>query len=101
MRKDKCDASLARLELEGYSVMRIKMVNTSTGEEETIDINPEDLFGPGKNQITESVMDNINMMLYIKDKCNVSGGAYHQICKRPRMPWHYKTKDHICELNKV
>ena len=75
-----------------YSVIQIKMhmVNTSTGEEETIDLNPEDLLGPGKNHITESEMDTINMMLYIKDKYNISGGACHelsQICKS--MPRYY------------
>ena len=102
LRKDKCDASLAWLELEGYSVTQIKMVNTSTGEEEAIYMNPEDLLGPGEKHIMESDMDNINMMLYIKDKFNVSGGAYHelsQICKS--MPRHYKIKDRIRELNKL
>ena len=78
------------------------MVNTSTGEEEAIYMNPEDLLGPGEKHIMESDMDNINMMLYIKDKFNVSGGAYHelsQICKS--MPRHYKIKDRIRELNKL
>ena len=78
------------------------MVNTSTGEEEAIDMNPEDLLGPDENHITESEIDNINMMLYIKDKYNVSGGAYHelsQICKS--MPRHYKIKVRIRELNKL
>ena len=78
------------------------MINTTTGKEETIDLNPEDLLGPGENCITESEMDTINTMLYIKDKYNISGGAYHemtQICKD--MPRHYKLKDHINELNKI
>lgn len=102
MRKDKCSGSLAWLDFEGYSVTQIKMVNTSTGEEETLDLNPEYLLGPGENHITESEMDTINMMLYIKDRYNVSGGAYHelsQICMS--MPRHYKLKDRIRELNKL
>ena len=62
MRKDKCSGSLAWLDFEGYSITQIKMVNTSTGEEETIDLNPEYLLGPDENHITESEMDTINMM---------------------------------------
>ena len=41
-------------------------------------------------------------MMFIKDRYNVSGGAYHelsQVCKG--MPRHYKLKDRICELNKL
>ena len=77
MRKDKCSGSLAWLKFEGYSVTDIKMINTTTGKEETIDLNPEDLLGPGENCITDSEIDTINMMLYIKDRYNISGGAYH------------------------
>ena len=54
MQKDKCSGSLAWLEFEGYSVTQIKMVNTSTGNEETIGSNPEDLLGAGENHIMET-----------------------------------------------
>lgn len=102
MRKDKCSSSLAWLQFEGYSVTQVKMVNTTTGKEEKIDLNPEDLLGPDENSITESEMDTINMMLFIKDRYNISGAAYNelsQVCKD--MPRHYKLKDRIRELNKL
>lgn len=102
MRKDKCSSSLAWLQFEGYSVTQVKMVNTTTGKEEKIDLNPEDLLGPDENSITESEMDTINMMLFIKDRYNISGAAYNelsQVCKG--MPRHYKLKDRIRELNKL
>ena len=47
-------------------------------------------------------MNSINMMLFVKDKYNNSGGAYHEmtrICKT--LPQHYKLKDRIKELNKL
>jgi len=41
-------------------------------------------------------------MLYIKDRFDVSGRAYHEmakVCKE--MPRHYKLKNRIVELNKL
>ena len=42
------------------------------------------------------------MLLYVKDRHNVSGDAYHemaQLCKT--MPRHYKLKQRIAELNRL
>lgn len=42
------------------------------------------------------------MLLYVKDRHNVSGDAYHemaQLCNA--MPQHYKLKQHIIELNRL
>ena len=44
----------------------------------------------------------LNMMLFIKDKFNISGGAYHemaQLCKK--MSRYYQLKQRITELNKL
>ncbi len=51
---------------------------------------------------TDSDVDLINMMLYIKDRYDVSGNAYHEmskVCKQ--MPRSYKLKQKIAELNKL
>ena len=64
-RKDKCSSSLVWLESEGYSIVQIRMVNNSTGKEETIQWNFRDLLGPDENGITESDMNTISTMLYI------------------------------------
>ena len=45
-------------------------------------------------------IDTVNMMLFVKDKYNVSGQAYHEmrkVCKQ--MPTHYKVKKRIAEIN--
>ena len=97
-RKDKCSSSLAWLESEGYSATQIKVVNTITGKEETIDLNTDGLIGTGEN-IKESEIDTLNMMLFIKGTFNTSGGTYHEMCKD--LPRHYKLKECISELNKI
>ena len=69
---------------------------------EILDLRNEYLIGPGES-VSEEEMNTINMMLYIiKDKYNISGGAYHemtQICKT--LPRLYRLKDRIKELNKL
>ena len=101
-RKEKCHNSLAWLQSEGYST-KVILVNTTTGQEESIDLNTDCLLAADESHITDVEMDTINMMLYIKDRYNISGGAYHemtQICKE--MPRHYyKLKERINELNKI
>ena len=101
-RKEKCDNSLAWLQSEGYSATKVMLVNTTTGQEESINLNTDCLLATDESRITDVEMDTINMMLYIKDKYNISGGAYHemtQLCKG--MPRHYKLKERINELNKI
>ena len=61
---------------EGYSATQVKIVNTTARKEETIVLNIKSLLGPGEDYNTETEVDVINMMLYIKDKYNISGGAY-------------------------
>jgi len=101
-RKDKCVGSLLWLQNEGSTAVQVKLVNNSTGTEETVDLVNEYLLTPEESSITEEEIHTIDMMLYIKDKYNVSAGAYHemtQVCKK--MPRHYKLKDRISELNKL
>ena len=76
------------------------MKNNTTINIETITINSDELLSPEASFATEEEIDLLNMILYIKDKCNVSGAAYHelaQLCKS--MPCHYKLKDRIAQLN--
>ena len=47
-------------------------------------------------------MNEVNMMLYIKDWYNVSDSAYHELAKVcSQMPRQYKLKERISELNKL
>lgn len=52
--------------------------------------------------MTSDELDMLNMILFVKDRCNVSGEAYHQlarICKE--LPRHWKLKRRIQELNSL
>ena len=54
----------------------------------------------GQDAISDDDLDTLNMILYVKDRYNVSGQAYHEfakICKQ--LPWHWKIKKRIKELN--
>ena len=52
--------------------------------------------------VSESEIDVLNMMIYVKDRFNISGDAYHEMAQLCRaMPRHYKLKDRISELNKL
>ena len=82
-RETACEASLAWLEQEGYEAVSVELRNKETGNIEQISLKRQDmeeLFGSG-SQITESEIDKLNMMLYVKDRYNVSDGAYHEMAK--------------------
>ena len=99
-RSAKCASSLAWLNAEGYSVMKVTLHDNSSGEITTLDMPSANLLGPQKDPPTDTELDKLNMMLYIKDRYNISGGAYHemaQLCKT--MPRHYQLKQRIAELN--
>lgn len=61
-------------------------------------LDKECFLGPDESRISEEEMDTLNMMLYVKDRFNVSGGAYHemaQLCKE--MSRHYKPETANCQ----
>lgn len=90
-----CEASLSWLEQEGCEPLSVEVSNRETGNIEKISLKRdylEELFG-SESSITESELDELNMMLYVKDRYNVSDGAYHEmakVCKE--MPRQYKIK---------
>ena len=99
-RSIKCASSLAWLNAEGYSVMKVTLHDDSSGEITTLDMPSANLLGPQEDPPADTELDELNMMLYIKDRFNVSGGAYHemaQLCKT--MPRHYQLKQRKAELN--
>jgi len=102
-RKNDCVESLKWMEQEGYTSLQIEIKNNRTGKLETF-VLQEDLevmFGPDAGSATDSDLDLISMM-YVKDKYDVSGNAYHEmsrLCKG--LPRSYKIKQRISELNKL
>lgn len=101
-RADKCTDALAWLEAEGYSATKVALRNVKSGEIQTINLDKDGFLGLEDSGVSEEEVDTINMMLYVKDKFNVSGGAYHEMAQLCRdLPRHYKLKDRIAELNKL
>ena len=53
-----------------------------------------------EEEIGEQEADVVSMMLYVKDRYNISGSAYHELASLCRqMPRHYRLKERIAELN--
>ena len=104
-RRESCELSLTWLDREGYIATKVELLNTETGEKQSLCLNKEQcnlLFGPDADVADENDFDIINMMLLVKDQYQVSGSAYHEftkICKE--MPRHYKLKRRISELNSL
>lgn len=99
---ENCSNSLLWLESEGYTATEVSLHCTMTGESQTVSLGASSLLGVADTTITQEEVDSLDMLLYVKDKYNISGGAYHemaQLCKG--MPRHYKLKDRIAELNKL
>lgn len=50
--------------------------------------------------VSDGDLDLVSMMLYIKDRYNISGQAYHEMASLCReMPRHYRLKEKIAALN--
>ncbi len=96
-------ASLSWLEKEGLKPLKLEVLNLKTNKHETIQLNSleEALYLDGE-QLDEENLDIISMMLYVKDRFNVSGSAYHDMAKVCRqMPRHYRLQRRINELNNL
>ena len=96
--------SLSWLENDGYIPSAVTVVNTTTGEEEVFELqtdNLQQMFGE-TDEISKDAIDTVNMMLYIKDWCNVSDCAYHEFAKVcTQMPRQYKLRERISALNRL
>ncbi len=101
-RTNSCGDSLSWMEQEGYLPVSVEVKNLQTGKVEKVELrrsDAEEILGPSADVTTEE-LDIVNMMLYVKDRYNVSDGAYQEMAKVCReMPCHYKIKRRIKELN--
>ena len=78
--------------------------NTETEKLENItvrkDLDLETALQLNGEELGEQEADLVSMMLYVKDKYNISGSAYHELASlRREMPRHYRLKQRIAELN--
>lgn len=101
-RAETCAAALTWLEAEGLTPLKVVVHSSVTDTVETIALQQDigSALGVNHDTISEDDVDTVSMMLFIKDRFDVSGRAYHEmakICKS--MPRHYQIKRKIAELN--
>lgn len=78
---------------------KIEVKNLRTGSIEAVELNNEDVFGLNVETVSEEQLQLLNMMFFIKDKCNVSSRAYQELAKVYKfMPRYYKIQERIAEL---
>ena len=94
-------ASLSWLEREGLKPLVVEVFNVSKGKKEKIELDTvEGMLDVEGESVGEEQLDVISIMVYVKDRYNVSGSAYHEMAKLCRqMPRHYKLQQRISELN--
>ena len=75
---------VAWLQQCGYSATKVEAINKRTGAVEVINLtgNERDaIFGTDSASVAEEDLQTINMILFIKDRFQISGEAYHEMTK--------------------
>ena len=100
--KSSCEISLEWLKDRGLIPVQLTVRNVDTGDEETIDMNTEEVKAIFGENFEDEDFDMVNMMLMIKDTYQVSGNAYHEFARASKqMPRHFRLKRRIAELNSL
>ena len=101
-RIEECAAALSWLENDGLTPVSVTVLNTETKEVENIMVRKdlETALQLNGEELGEQEADLVSMMLYVKDKYNISGSAYHELASLCReMQRHFRLKERIAELN--
>ena len=77
-REERCVEALVWLQHDGYLPSKLVLLNTKTGETETVTLHECEPFQPDKS--TEDEVDIINMILYLKERYNMSGVFTTRCC---------------------
>ena len=96
-----CSAALSWLEDEGLTPVQI-VVNKESKQLDRITFQTDiaRALNIGDEQISDQDVDMISMMLFVRDKYNILGSAYHEMASLcHQMPRHYCLKQRISELN--
>lgn len=75
-----CELSLAWLEQYGYSATKVEAINKRTGAVEVINLTENErdaIFGADSASMAEEDLQTNNIILFIKDRFQISGEAYH------------------------
>ena len=100
---DDCEASLAFLGLHNFIATKVEVYNENNQQYETINLINEDEIDPSSDTetITNEEIDEINLLLYTKERFNISNDAYHELsmtCKE--LPRLWKVQERIKSLNR-
>ncbi|KAJ7385944.1 hypothetical protein OS493_012272 [Desmophyllum pertusum] len=98
-----CETSLSFLALNGFVATKIEVFNHDTQEYETISLIDEEATAVSfrTETLTNEEIDEINLLLYTKERFMISNEAYHElsmVCKD--LPRSWKIQDRIKELNR-
>ena len=97
-----CETSLSFLGLHNFVATKVEVFNENTHEYETITlVDEENIHHSSQTEVlTDQDIDEINLLLYSKERFNVSNEAYHElsmICKD--LPRSWKVQERIKALN--
>ena len=80
-RVEECATALSWMEKDGLTPVSVTVMNTRTNALETFSIRKdlERALNLNEEEIGEQEADVVSMMLYVKDRYNISGSAYHEL----------------------
>ena len=103
--KEQCHATLSFLGLYSYVATKVEVYNEDTGKSETFSLVEEGelpFIQSEEHEMTDQVLDDLNMWLYIKDKFNISNEAWREISLMAKnVPNLSKMIKQINELNSL
>ena len=99
---DDCETSLAFLGLHNFVATKVEVYNENNQEYETINlVNDEEISTSSHTEtLTNEELDDISLLLYTKERFNLSNDAYHELsmtCKE--LPRSWKVQERIKALN--
>lgn len=97
-----CETSLSFLGLHNFVATKVEIFHENTQEYETLTLvdNNNIQNSSRAETVTDEEIDDINLLLYTKERFNISNEAYHElsmICKE--LPRSWKVKERIKALN--
>ena len=95
-----CEISLAFLGLHNYVATKVEVFNQCTGDVETITLVDDSDCTLNTGSLTNEDIDAINLLLYTKERFNLSNDAYHELSMLcSELPRSCQVQKRIRELN--
>ena len=89
--------------MDVFVATKVDLLNSATNQYETfnlVDDGELDFTENDPEVLTDDNLDNINLLLYLKDKFNISDEAWREIAMKAKaVPKTYGIKKRIIELN--